>query len=91
MKRSQQHQVGKFLFRKNVRGSQNVRAANPSESLVSDHCKCSMENAGSTVEEPLDLIRLFLDERILVKLRGDREVTGKLHVCFSLFIYYYTK
>lgn len=44
-----------------------------------------MENAGSTVEEPLDLIRLFLDERILVKLRGDREVTGKLHVWARLF------
>lgn len=38
------------------------------------------DQAGSVVEEPLDLIRLFLDERILVKLRGDREITGKLHV-----------
>uniref|UniRef100_A0A6B2LUK6 U6 snRNA-associated Sm-like protein LSm3 n=1 Tax=Arcella intermedia TaxID=1963864 RepID=A0A6B2LUK6_9EUKA len=31
------------------------------------------------VEEPLDLIRLSLDERIYVKLRGDRELRGKLH------------
>ena len=33
-----------------------------------------------TVKEPLDLIRLSLDERIYVKLRGDRELRGKLHV-----------
>lgn len=34
----------------------------------------------NTVEEPLDLIRLSLDERIYVKLRNDRELRGKLHV-----------
>ena len=33
------------------------------------------------VEEPLDLIRLSLDERIYVKMRNDRELTGRLHVC----------
>jgi hypothetical protein len=32
------------------------------------------------VKEPLDLIRLSLDERIYVKLRSDRELRGKLHV-----------
>lgn len=32
------------------------------------------------VEEPLDLIRLSLDERIYVKMRNDRELTGRLHV-----------
>jgi hypothetical protein len=32
------------------------------------------------VEEPLDLVRLSLDERIYVKLRGDRELRGRLHV-----------
>ncbi|KAJ2610125.1 hypothetical protein EV177_004121 [Coemansia sp. RSA 1804] len=31
------------------------------------------------VEEPLDLVRLSLDERIYVKLRGDRELRGRLH------------
>lgn len=30
--------------------------------------------------EPLDLVRLSLDERILVKLRGERECVGRLHV-----------
>eukprot|EP00959_Pyramimonas_sp_CCMP1952_P276730 5784661-Pyramimonas_sp.AAC.1 len=34
----------------------------------------------TTVKEPLDLIRLSLDERIYVKLRGERELRGKLHV-----------
>lgn len=34
----------------------------------------------SAVKEPLDLIRLSLDERIYVKLRSDRELRGKLHV-----------
>ena len=33
----------------------------------------------SIVSEPIDLVRLSLDERILVKLKGDRELRGKLH------------
>ncbi|KAL1928085.1 hypothetical protein VTP01DRAFT_3001 [Rhizomucor pusillus] len=32
-----------------------------------------------TVEQPLDLVQLSLDERIYVKLRGDRELRGILH------------
>ena len=39
------------------------------------------------MEEPLDLIRLSLDERIRVKCRGDRELRGKLHVRAALDIY----
>ncbi|KAF8356675.1 lsm-3 [Pristionchus pacificus] len=34
---------------------------------------------GTTVEEPLDLIRLSLDERVYVKMRNDREIRGRLH------------
>ncbi len=34
----------------------------------------------NAVEEPLDLIRLSLDERIYVKMRNDRELRGRLHV-----------
>ena len=34
----------------------------------------------ATVKEPLDLIRLSLDERVYVKLRGERELRGRLHV-----------
>ncbi|KAJ2558667.1 U4/U6-U5 snRNP complex subunit lsm3 [Coemansia sp. RSA 1933] len=33
----------------------------------------------SMVEEPLDLVKLSLDERIYVKMRGDRELRGRLH------------
>ena len=36
-------------------------------------------DAGSS-SEPFDLVRLCLDEPVFVKLRGDRELQGKLHV-----------
>eukprot|EP00980_Cylindrotheca_fusiformis_P011119 scaffold2557_cov121-Cylindrotheca_fusiformis.AAC.2 len=32
------------------------------------------------MEEPLDLIRLSIDERVYVKCRGERELRGRLHV-----------
>jgi U6 snRNA-associated Sm-like protein LSm3 len=38
------------------------------------------------MEEPLDLIRLSIDERVYVKCRGDRELRGILHVRFHLFL-----
>lgn len=37
--------------------------------------------AAGSVAEPLDLVRLLLDEVVFVKLRGDRELKGRLHVC----------
>ena len=51
------------------------------------------EVVANTVEEPLDLIRLSLDERIYVKLRNDRELRGKLHVrkFFTSFLLYRLK
>lgn len=36
------------------------------------------------VSEPLDLVRLSLDEVVFVKLRGDRELQGRLHVSLLL-------
>ena len=36
------------------------------------------------VEEPLDLIRLSLDERIYVKMRNERELKGRLNVSANL-------
>ncbi|CAD6192812.1 unnamed protein product [Caenorhabditis auriculariae] len=33
----------------------------------------------ATVEEPLDLLRLSLEERVYVKMRSDRELRGRLH------------
>ena len=41
-----------------------------------------MDPSGSGIQEPFDLIRLSLSERVFVKLRGDRELTGILHVNF---------
>jgi hypothetical protein len=38
------------------------------------------EHSFLAMEEPLDLIRLSIDERVYVKCRGDRELRGKLHV-----------
>ncbi|ORY86904.1 putative U6 snRNA-associated Sm-like protein LSm3 [Protomyces lactucae-debilis] len=35
--------------------------------------------ASTTVAEPLDLVRLSLDEQVYVKLKGDRELRGRLH------------
>ena len=40
-----------------------------------------MDLSTSGIQEPFDLIRLSLSERVFVKLRGDRELTGILHVC----------
>lgn len=37
------------------------------------------------VSEPLDLVRLSLDEIVFVRLRGDRELKGRLHVCLLSF------
>ncbi|GAA99020.1 uncharacterized protein L969DRAFT_146429 [Mixia osmundae IAM 14324] len=35
--------------------------------------------ADAGVQEPFDLIRLSLSERVFIKLRGDREIRGVLH------------
>lgn len=40
------------------------------------------------VKEPLDLIRLSLDERIYVKMRNERELRGRLHVRLQEFDYF---
>ncbi|KAI9678656.1 MAG: U4/U6-U5 snRNP complex subunit lsm3 [Caeruleum heppii] len=37
------------------------------------------DGATAPVSEPLDLVRLSLDEIVFVKLRGDRELKGRLH------------
>lgn len=38
------------------------------------------DETSGAVSEPLDLVRLLLDEVVCVKLRGDRELKGRLHV-----------
>ncbi|KAF1346118.1 hypothetical protein BDV97DRAFT_378991 [Delphinella strobiligena] len=37
------------------------------------------EASTNPVNEPLDLVRLSLNEIVFVKLRGDRELQGRLH------------
>ena len=44
----------------------------------------------AAVSEPLDLVRLSLDEIVFVKLRGDRELKGRLHVYSLSFFWVYT-
>ncbi|EAS28111.3 U6 small nuclear ribonucleoprotein [Coccidioides immitis RS] len=37
------------------------------------------DGGAPSFSEPLDLVRLSLDEIVFVKLRGDRELKGRLH------------
>ncbi|KAK5136973.1 U4/U6-U5 snRNP complex subunit lsm3 [Meristemomyces frigidus] len=37
------------------------------------------EPGANPVNEPLDLVRLSLNEIVFIKLRGDRELKGRLH------------
>ena len=34
--------------------------------------------AGNVIEEPFDLIRMSLDERVYVKMKNGREIKGRL-------------
>jgi len=43
-----------------------------------------MDTSTAGIQEPFDLIRLSLSERVFVKLRGDRELTGVLHVSYAV-------
>ena len=43
----------------------------------------------AAVSEPLDLVRLSIDEVVFVKLRGDRELKGRLHVRLLQATYLY--
>lgn len=64
--------------------SHNRRLHNTSTPLPHTYISHTMDEhaplESTGIEEPLDLVRLSLDERIYVKLRGDRELRGKLHV-----------
>lgn len=54
-------------------------------SISSQFIMADTEDVGtSSVSEPLDLVRLSLDEVVFVKLRGDRELKGRLHVSPSI-------
>ncbi|RXN18022.1 U6 snRNA-associated Sm LSm3 [Labeo rohita] len=51
----------------------------PTQNTVMAPDYTTLQQTTNTVEEPLDLIRLSLDERIYVKMRNDRELRGRLH------------
>ncbi|POR33407.1 U6 snRNP-associated protein Lsm3, partial [Tolypocladium paradoxum] len=53
----------------------------PGNSSQGSQYDATMADAGDDghVAEPLDLVRLLLNEVVFVKLRGDRELKGKLH------------
>ncbi len=50
---------------------------------------CRFQTNAASVEEPLDLIRLSLDERIYVKMRNERELKGRLNVSFFPDLFYF--
>lgn len=50
--------------------------------VPSQHAMAAEDDSELTVKEPLDLVRLSLQERIQVKLRHERELSGTLHVRF---------
>ena len=41
------------------------------------------EFATLTIEEPIDLVKLCINEYVYIKLRHERELKGKLHVLFN--------
>lgn len=60
-----------------------VHIFGPSDTYRNEDHDTVMADVGeesSHVAEPLDLVRLLLNEVVFVKLRGDRELKGKLHV-----------
>lgn len=59
-----------------------VHFLGPDDTYTSTDRDTAMADVGeetSHVAEPLDLVRLLLNEVVFVKLRGDRELKGKLH------------
>ena len=38
------------------------------------------------MKTPIDLLKMYLDEQITIKLKGERKLTGKLHVSYPKFI-----
>lgn len=63
-----------------------VSARKMTRVLTNHTCSC-MDPSSTGIQEPFDLIRLSLSERVFVKLRGDREVVGILHVRHSFSLH----
>lgn len=54
--------------------------------MEEDH---SSSESDETLKEPLDLMKMSLNEQVLVKLKGDREVTGRMVVSDSCLRMHY--
>jgi len=70
------------------RSGRSLKNDRPRVFEISGACEISkltegMDTLSAGIQEPFDLIRLSLNERVFVKLRGDRELTGVLHVRLS--------
>ncbi|RDL39774.1 uncharacterized protein BP5553_04114 [Venustampulla echinocandica] len=64
----------------NAAGANNVALLpTPTHISISSAMADVEDGAAAPVSEPLDLVRLCLDEVVFVKLRGDRELKGRLH------------
>jgi hypothetical protein len=59
--------------------SQSIQATKKTHNLDAQMADVE-DNTANPVNEPLDLVRLSLNEIVFVKLRGDRELQGRLHV-----------
>lgn len=49
------------------------------KTITADSFLASSSDTSLGIEEPLDLVKLSLDEIVLVKMKGEKELVGKLH------------
>merc|ERR1712153_26351 len=63
------------------RGSKSFQEYSEDFQIMADEPSEPTLTSGSAaaVEEPLDLVKLSLDERVYVKMRNERELKGRLH------------
>jgi len=64
----------------NIIGQHNIQSDFSKLHHKSSTMASPEEDTNTSIAEPLDLVRLLLDEVVFVKLRGDRELKGRLHV-----------
>jgi hypothetical protein len=75
-----QHQLSWQVSFKNKLQSQNTQQAQLNTYPHNLILAMADSGDGPTTAEPFDLVRLCLDETVFIKLRGDRELSGRLHV-----------
>lgn len=73
-----QHDIGFCLFHTIRYSTPIYYSLSPLQTQVSKESTMSTVRTEQQQQEPLDLVRYQLDELVLVKLRGAREMKGKL-------------